>query len=152
MDRKDIIKEIGKYFDIVELVCPHTHRKWGEKSWQFLDTEFLHNLLVVRRDILKSPMYCNNWDKGGSFRQRGLRCNLCQIPINKTNTGVLYLSAHVMGKAGDFDVDGMTAEEARMKILANKDKMPYPFRLEGNVNWLHIDSFDTGSNAGFVVF
>ena len=30
MDRNDIIKELGSYFDIVELVCPHTYNKWKD--------------------------------------------------------------------------------------------------------------------------
>ena len=59
MDREQILKEIKPYFDIDELVCDHTYAKWGEKSWQFLDTDFLHCLLVIRRDILKVPMYAN---------------------------------------------------------------------------------------------
>ena len=109
MNRYDIIRELGSYFDIVELVCPHTYNKWKDRSWQFLDTAFLHNLLILRRDIIKQPMYCNNWDKQGQFSQRGLRCNICQIVKDKKD---VYLSAHVLGKAGDFDVKSMTAEQA----------------------------------------
>ena len=59
MDRNDIIKELGLYFDIVELVCPHTYNLWKDRSWEFLDTGFLHNLLFLRRDIIKQRMYCN---------------------------------------------------------------------------------------------
>lgn len=149
VDRNDIIKELGSYFDIVELVCPHTYNKWKERSWQFLDTEFLHNLLILRRDIIKQPMYCNNWDKQGQFSQRGLRCNMCQIVKDKK---AVYLSAHVLGKAGDFDVKSMTAEQARNLILDHQDMIPYPFRLEGKVNWLHFDSLDTRNGIHAVVF
>lgn len=149
MNRYDIIRELGSYFDIVELVCPHTYNKWKERSWQFLDTEFLHNLLILRRDIIKQPMYCNNWDKQGQFSQRGLRCNICQIVKDKKD---VYLSAHVLGKAGDFDVKSMTAEQARNLILDHQDMLPYPFRLEGKVNWLHFDSLDTRNGIHAVVF
>lgn len=149
MDRNDIIKELGSYFDIVELVCPHTYNKWKDRSWQFLDTAFLHNLLILRRDIIKQPMYCNNWDKQGQFSQRGLRCNICQIVKDKKD---VYLSAHVLGKAGDFDVKSMTAEQARGLILDHQDMLPYPFRLEGKVGWLHFDSLDTRNGIHAVVF
>ncbi len=152
MERQEVINKIKRYFDVVELVCPHTYGKWGERSWQFLDTGYLHNLLVIRRDILDAPMYCDNWDRGGKYSQRGLRCNLCQIVSDKTRNGVQYLSAHCLGKAGDFDVKGMTAEEARRKIIEKKDLLPYPARLEGNVGWLHVDSYDTGTDTKVVVF
>lgn len=149
MNRNDIIKELGSYFDIVELVCPHTYNKWKDRSWQFLDTAFLHNLLILRRDIIKQPMYCNNWDKQGQFSQRGLRCNICQIVKDKKD---VYLSAHVLGKAGDFDVKSMTAEQTRGLILDHQDMLPYPFRLEGKVGWLHFDSLDTRNGIHAVVF
>lgn len=132
MTRDEIIKALGRYFDVAELVCDHTLAKWGEKSWQFLDTAFLHNLLVIRRDIIQAPMICNH--EGAN--QRGLRCNLCQIVKDKED---LYLSSHVLGKAGDFTVKGMTAQEARSRIRNNAHLLPYPLRMEGGVSWLHID-------------
>jgi len=68
--------------------------------------------------------------------QRGLRCNRCKMVANKNAS---YLSAHVLGKAGDFTVQGMTAEEARQKIIENADRLPHTIRMEANVVWLHID-------------
>ena len=78
-------------------------------------------------------MYCNT----SNLTQRGLRCNLCPIVANKQS---LYLSAHILGKAGDFTVRGLTAEEARNKIIQNTHLLPYPIRMEKNVTWLHIDT------------
>lgn len=132
MKRNEIIQAIGRFFTIDELVCDHTLAEWGEKSWQFLDTAFLHNLLVIRRDILQLPMICNH--EGAN--QRGLRCNLCQIVKDKDD---LYLSSHILGKAGDFTVQGITAQEARSRIRNNAHLLPYPLRMEGGVSWLHID-------------
>lgn len=132
MTRDEIIKALGRYFDVAELVCDHTLAKWGEKSWQFLDTAFLHNLLVIRRDILQLPMICNH--EGAN--QRGLRCNLCELVKDKPS---VYLSSHVLGKAGDFTVQGITAQEARSRIRNNAHLLPYPLRMEGGVSWLHID-------------
>jgi len=132
MDREQILKEIKPYFDIDELVCDHTYAKWGEKSWQFLDTDFLHCLLVIRRDILKVPMYAN----GRTSHQKGLRCNRCQMVRSKNE---VYLSAHCLGKAGDFTSPAMKAEKMREVIKANADKLPCPVRIERGVSWLHFD-------------
>lgn len=132
MERNQILAEISKYFSIEELVCKHTYEKWRNNSWQFLDTNFLHALLVIRRDILKSPMTCNSDDA----EQRGLRCNRCDLVKNKAS---VYLSSHILGKAGDFTVKDMTAEEARQKIKNNAHLLPCPIRLERGVSWLHLD-------------
>lgn len=133
MTRDDIIRDLHQYFQVKELVCDHTFSRWGERSWQFLDTAYLHNLLVIRRDILQMPMVCNF----GTSHQRGLRCNMCGLVADKTD---VYLSSHILGKAGDFTVKGMTAQEARARIRNNAHMLPYPIRMEGGVNWLHIDT------------
>ena len=132
MTRQEIITAIKPYFDIDELVCEHTFKKWGEQAWQFLDTDFLHALLIIRRDILKKPMWCNSTTK----KQRGLRCNMCQMVKEKK---AVYLSSHVLGKAGDFSITGMTAEQARQKIKANASLLPCNIRIEKAVSWLHFD-------------
>ena len=132
MTRDEIIRELHQFFQVRELVCGHTFSRWGERSWQFLDTEYLHNLLVIRRDILQQPMVCNT----STAHQRGLRCNLCELVKEKES---LYLSSHILGKAGDFTVKGMTAQEARSRIRNNAHLLPCPIRVEGGVNWLHFD-------------
>ena len=132
MTRQEILTAIKPYFDIDELVCNHTFAKWDEKAWQFLDTDFLHCLLVIRRDIVKRPMWCN----GSQKKQRGLRCNRCDMVKSKST---VYLSAHVLGKAGDFTISGLSAEKARELIKANADLLPCPIRMEKGVSWLHFD-------------
>jgi hypothetical protein len=133
MTRQEILTAIRPFFDIDELVCDHTYAKWGEKAWQFLDTDYLHALLIVRRDIIKRPMWCN----GSQKKQRGLRCNRCQMVREKSS---VYLSAHCLGKAGDFSISGMTAEQARQAIKANAHLLPCNVRLEKGVSWLHLDT------------
>ena len=132
MTRGEIITAIRPYFSVDELVCNHTIEKWGEASWQFLDTDFLHCLLIIRRDIIKKPMWCNSTQK----KQRGLRCNRCEMVKSKTS---VYLSSHLFGKAGDFSITGMTAEEARTKIKQNAHLLPCNIRMEKGVSWLHFD-------------
>ena len=137
--RKEIINALKGYFKVRELVCDHTYNKWGEQSWQFLDTTYVHTILVLRRDILQTGMICNN----SSMHQRGLRCNMCNLVSTKQR---VYLTAHVLGKAGDFTVVGMTADEARKKIVEKADMLPYPVRMEEGVNWLHIDTLPVSDN------
>lgn len=132
MTRDEIIKALHKYFQVSELVCEHTHSRWGERSWQFLDTSFLECLLIIRRDILQAPMTCNH---DGSW-QRGLRCNRCELVKDKSN---VYLSSHILGKAGDFTIRGYTAEEARRRIKEMAHLLPCNIRIEGGVSWLHFD-------------
>lgn len=135
MKREDIINEVRKYFSVKELVCNHTYNKWKEQSWQFLDTDFLHALLVIRRDILKVPMTCNF----GQSTQRGLRCNCCTQVYSKSVLGQNYLSSHIFGKAGDFTPKGMTAAQARQIIVSHADLLPCNIRMEDKVTWLHFD-------------
>lgn len=153
MDKKDIIKQLEPYFSIDELVCNHTYNKYSESlSWQFLQKDFLHALLVIRRDILKVPMTCNTWKNGGDRYQSGLRCNICDIPKEKTLKNQIYNSAHCMGCAGDFVFSKITAGEARDMILANKDKLPTNIRIEDGKSWLHFDTFDPGRDDRVYLF
>ena len=133
MTRNEIIRALRQFFDIDELVCSHTMAAWGERAWQFLATDYLHALLIIRRDILRRPMYCNGFGK----YQRGLRCNRCPLVAEKES---VYLSSHILGQAGDFTVEGMTAKEARALIRVNAHLLPCNIRLEGGVSWLHIDT------------
>lgn len=135
-------------FNISELVCDHMSAKYGEKAWMFLDPRLLAVLHIIRYDILGVPITVNNYASGGSFKQRGMRCNCCNIVKDKKAP---YLSAHVTGCGVDFDAKGYTAEQARQKIIANANLLPYPIRLESGVNWVHIDVYDVPGNDNKVV-
>lgn len=143
MTRQEILAQIKRYFDIEELVCDHVFAKWGESAWMFLDTDYLHCLLIIRRDILKCAMWCNS----NSAHQRGLRCNRCQLVREKN---VPYLSGHILGRAGDFTVTGYKAEKAREMIKANANLLPCPIRMERGVSWLHFDTYNMPGYAGKV--
>ena len=132
MERNEIIKQLGKYFGVKELVCEHIYKKFGENSWRFLDTDYLHCLLILRKDIFQAPMTCNT----SAMHQRGMRCNICDLVKGKKDA---YISSHILGKAGDFDVKGLTAEQARRKIKDNADLLPCKCRVEAGVTWLHFD-------------
>jgi hypothetical protein len=139
-----------KYFKIEELVDSTVFKAHGQNAWKFIDKTLLDCLLVVREGLGK-PMTINNWHVGGQFSQRGLRTNISPMVKGKTS---LYLSAHLFGKAVDFDVAGMTAVQVREWIVANADKFPCKIRLERNmngkpINWVHLDTL-AGENDGKV--
>lgn len=138
MDRNKLIKEVSKYFNIKELVCPHCYNKFKDNSWQFISTELLSTLYVLRTIVINKPMVINTWATNGSYSQRGLRCNMCQLVKSKTS---IYMSAHSLGKAVDFHVPGMDAESVRNLIRSNVNKFEYPIRLERDTNWCHIDCY-----------
>ena len=135
-----------QFFDIKELVCPHVHKAFGEKAWMFLDDKALVILDWIRRSLDK-PITVNDWADGGHYDERGLRCNLCPIVKTKTDNDKLYMSAHILGRAFDFDVQDWDASEVRVWIAANKNIIPYNIRLENSVNWLHFDTYDTGKKV-----
>lgn len=139
----------SRYFDIKELVCPDVYSKYSQRAWMFIDPKLIETLNIIREKILPTPITINTWSSGGTFTQRGLRCNRCQLVSTKTTP---YLSAHIQGKAVDFDAKGLTAEEARNKIAAAQNLLPHPIRIERGVNWVHIDVYDTGASDKITYF
>ncbi|MCL2650311.1 MAG: hypothetical protein FWD60_04690 [Candidatus Azobacteroides sp.] len=153
MSRTQILTEIKKYFAIKELVCNHVYNRFGESAWFLLPSFWLETLLAVRIDILQKPMICNQYSSSSSmYTQRGTRCNICQLTKDATKDGISYNSAHLKNIAGDFNVIGMTAEEARKKIDEKQDLLPYPIRLESGVSWLHIDGYDNDNGKKITYF
>jgi hypothetical protein len=68
------------------------------------------------------------------------------------NKSTLYLSAHIFGKAVDFDVEGMSAVDVRKWIIENAEKFPCKIRLERNlngkpINWVHLDTMSDESKG-----
>lgn len=145
MTRNETITQLRAFFNVSELVCPHTFARFGEQSWQFFDTATLNTLLVLRAEILRVPMTIN----AGESTQRGLRCNLCGIVKGQKKQ---YLSAHIMGKGFDVVSSQMTAQEMRDKIFENADKLPVPIRIEDGVSWLHFDAFDPSNGKNKITF
>ena len=156
MSRYNLIEAIEKYFTIEELVGKETFNKYGKNSFKFLSSDILETLLILRLNIGKK-ITVNNWKWGGSFSQRGLRSNVQSILKNKTTSNRLYLSAHVLGKAFDLDVDGMTAPEVREWIKENQNLFPHKIRLERlakgkQINWVHIDTMNEEKNPHIYEF
>ena len=149
MNRQELINKLKQNFDIKELVCKHCYDKFKDLSWQFLSTEILSTLYTLRFEIFKTPMVINNWSTNGTFSQRGLRCNMCQLIKSKKS---IYLTPHGQGKAIDFNVKNLTIEETKNLIRQNKQKFEYPVRLETNTTtWCHVDVYQPDSRT-FVEF
>tara|TARA_R110000744_G_scaffold148351_1_gene261372 strand:- start:5053 stop:5529 length:477 start_codon:yes stop_codon:yes gene_type:complete len=150
MTDQEIYNEIKNYFSIKELVSKTIYKKYGESAWKFICPRLLHTLLVIRKEAGR-PIIINNWHSGGKLSQRGLRSNLGSIFLSKFKKGRLYLSAHVMGRAVDFDVKGMTSSDVRDWIEKIQHKLPYKIRLENEMNgkqisWVHLDMFWEAKN------
>ena len=140
---------VPTYFSIDELVCEHVYDKYGAKAWMFFDTELLIMLDTIR-DRIGKPIFVNDWQIHGKYSQRGLRCNQCDIVKEKAEAGILYMSAHCLGKGADFDVQGLLAEEVRQWIVKHANWWPYHIRLEADVNWVHLDVYDQSENKVYI--
>lgn len=144
MSENEILTGIKTYFKITEFVGTATFKKYGDRSWRFLDFRLLETLLIIR-ETLNRPIRINH----GTSEQRGLRTNI--QPMVKGKLG-LYLSAHILGKAIDFDVKGMEAQEVRDWIVANESIFPYKIRLEDGVSWVHLDVIYESHNPKVYLF
>ena len=132
-----------KHFKLYELVSPQVYKKYGETAWQFFDPRLLITIDWIREKLDKA-ITINDWQWGGNFDERGLRCNMDPMMVEKTESGKIYCSPHPFGQGVDFDVEGMTAHEVRDWLEDNKEDLPYAIRLEKGVNWVHMDVRNTG--------
>lgn len=76
---------------------------------------------------------------------------MCDEVKNKTT---IYLSAHCLGKAIDFNVKDMPSNNVNITIKDCTNLFRYPIRLETNTNgWTHIDVYQPyGSNVSLIEF
>lgn len=153
MKRSEILTRVKSYFSIEELVCPHIFKAHGVQAWDFFTIEYLSCLLVIRENILNTKMFCNSYSHGKTgLTERGIRCNICHIVMSKSLSSMVYMSAHVLAAGGDFSLLGMSAEFARKRIAAMSGLLPYPIRMEQDVNWLHFDTINPGTGTKIIYF
>jgi len=134
---------IPTYFSIDEYVCPHVYNKYGLDAWTFFDVKLLITMDWIREHLGK-PVYMNDWMIHGKYSQRGFRCIQCSLVRKAIREKILYVSAHMTGQAGDFNVPGMESEEVRQWLKSHEVELPYPIRLEEDTSWVHIDTRDAG--------
>jgi len=139
--------QIRKDFDLREFVPPEIWRRFHGASRWFIDEDTL-DLAQFIREYFGKRVTINNWHYGGDFRYRGFRPPGCD--------GGASLSQHKFGKAIDFNVSGLSPDEVREEIFANKST----FMNEGLTTledgeiadtWVHADLRNTGDDDIFVV-
>lgn len=123
-----------KHFKTYELVDQKTYEEKGEKALELFTPEILEALDGVR-EFFDEPITVNNWFIGGKFQWRGYRTPEKAKMLGAPN------SEHAKGNAFDFDIKGVSAEEARrvIKLNQNDPLLQGIMRLEANVSWVHID-------------
>lgn len=132
----------SKYFVIEELVDHETFCLLGDNAIKLFDEKLIETIDAIR-EILDTPLICNNWHWGGNRSNCGFRSQKCNMGATK--------SYHKLGLAVDLISTKMTAKEMREKLKENEDSLPYPIRIEkwddnGEIDWLHIDLGDTKGN------
>ena len=135
-----------KYFETYEIASLYVCNTKQPPEIYALFDERLKDLIVWVREGIGRPMYANNWilyeklkqanPRLVKFEQRGIRVK--DDPDCKRQKFVTK-SAHFEGKALDFDVQGMTAQQVRVWLYDNQDSAPIRFRVEKGVNWVHVD-------------
>lgn len=136
---------------VKEIVCPHMYEKYGDNALRFVDPILIEVLDVIRNKILKCPITINN----GTWKQRGFRCNICQLVADKTKAGKMYLSGHNLGKAIDFSCKTYTVQQIHDLIKKNANLLPCKIRLESPTDaptWVHVDIMTYGQKYKVYVF
>lgn len=131
-----------KNFDLKELVSKFIFEKFGERAWQFFDHRILENLQAIREHY-GVPITVNDWHKGGTFQYRGFD----EGGFRKEGT-----SQHNHGRAIDYIITGISAEQHRKDLKGGKIKLPYPnVYVEDEVTWNHMDVRQS-ENIGVYLF
>jgi len=119
-----------RHFIVQEFVPPELYKALGARSIFVMDY-YIVKMADAIREYFGLPMTINNWKWGGKFKYRGFRPCECKV-------GAKY-SLHRTGKAIDFDIAGVSAEEVRQEILNHPRLFPHIAALEKGVSWVHAD-------------
>lgn len=128
-----------KYFKAYELVPKTVYEELGEDAFEWIDPKLMTALEYIRERL--GTVTINTWKQGGALQYRGLR--------TKESKHYSTKSQHCVGKAADFDVKGMTAQEVREWLIDNREEpalAPITF-IEMAVHWVHIDIRPAVSNT-----
>ena len=135
------------HFDTEELVDPYTFAHKGESSLGTMDVRILITADKIREYFGKS-MTINNWKWGGPREWSGLR--------TKDSTYYSPYSQHSFGRAIDFLIEGIDAQEVRDEIKKNQDNDAFKYitRMEEfkTMSWVHVDCMNWNREKGIYVF
>lgn len=128
--------------DLRDYVPPDVYKTFGDRSRIFLDPR-IYDVHRVINERFHTPSFVNNYHKGGKLSQRGFR-------LPTTTTGA-PLSQHRFGRAIDFTVPGISAQEVYDDIMESPQFLidvgvttieNISFTKKGN--WIHLDCRDLG--------
>lgn len=131
------------HFTIKEFVDRETYKKYGTRSSWFVDKELINQMNQLR-ELFGREITINNWATGGRFQWRGFR-----TPKSPEYTPY---SSHSFGRAVDFDVKGLSASQARKKIIGWYKEgilVSKSISLETEVSWVHLDIRNGGGLRTF---
>jgi len=120
------------HFKLEELVDYDTFYTFGDKAWMLLHPDALAFIDGVR-EFFEAPVTVNDWLWDGLMQYRGYRPPHCMIGAQG--------SYHKRGKAFDFNVKNLTAEQVRKRILSSQENhlLCKINRMEADVDWVHAD-------------
>lgn len=131
-------------FVLQELVAPTIYDRLGEDAWDLFNENALRALQALRDRF--GPIVVNDWHRGGTFRESGLR------EMN-TTTGAVK-SAHKRGEAFDCKPTQMLSREMNDYIVTHPDEFRLIRRVENKQytpSWMHFDVV-THDGKGIKVF
>lgn len=126
-----------RFFELDELVPKRTYEYVDHWIlWQIFDEGLLRTADYLRDEF--GRCWVNNWKWGGDIEMAGYR------PPDSI-TGAKY-SMHKFARALDLKFIDTDTNEVRQEILDNPGEFPFITRVECKVDWLHIDTANTGSD------
>lgn len=142
----------SKYFKVKELVSTKVYRILGERAGRYISKDIILFLDTLRED-LGVPILVNR--PSYNITQRGLRTTIDSIVVDKVRKEQLYISAHMLGRAVDFEVPGMDMREVYNRIVNNPKRYYMITRIESpevtlSKGYIHVDNIETGKEGIYV--
>jgi hypothetical protein len=147
---------ICKHFKIQELVSKQVYNYFTTKygalfCWRFFQEQILRELDKIR-DYHGQAITINNWNRGGSLSQCGLRANVDPLVKAKSTP---YCSGHTLGIAFDLHSADNKKLYKDIETLIKNGTLKAFRRLESPQStkyaWVHVDGLQTTDNK-FEIF
>jgi hypothetical protein len=137
--------EVSKNFELREFIPEDMWKRLGESAIWLIDEKIIKVAQKIR-DHFQAPIYINTWmyrGKGRRFQWRGFRPS--------AYTKCAYFSQHKLGKAIDFNVEGLTDKEVQEECIQYSNSLGIRGIEEGTPTWTHVDVRNLGDKKGPMV-